>query len=92
MISILYMTKRTTQYNFEDIGVIQKKLIGLLILLFFFNDPLYYFLGLSPNVFICAIRTLMQASFVAILLHFWVYLMDTISQEDMIRENPMRFS
>lgn len=87
----LYYVKRLLQFSFTDIGIIQKKLLYLLILLFFFNEPFYVLFGLSNNRAINVFNTLIQSSFLAMLLHFWTYLIDTISQDEVIRLNPIKF-
>lgn len=88
---LVYFILRIKQYNFFDIGIIQKKLLLLVIFLILFNEPLYFFNALVPHKMLGIINTVIQATFIAMLLHFWAYLIDTISEEDVIRENPIKF-
>ena len=88
---LVFFARRVNQFNFADIGIIQKKLLILICLLILFNEPLYYYHALIPYKIMSFVNTIVQATFVAFLLHFWAYLIDTISEEDMIRESPVRF-
>lgn len=88
---IFFFVKRVSQFNITDVGIIQKKLLMVLLFLFLFNDPLFFFHALFPYKIVSIVNTVVQASFIALLLHFWSFLIDSISEEDMIRENPIRF-
>lgn len=91
VMAIIYIARRVTQFNFTDVGIIQKKVIILLVLLFLFNEPLLFFHALVPYKVISIFNSVVEATFIAMLLHFWSFMIDTISEEDMIRESPVKF-
>ena len=83
--------RKIKQFNFADIGIIQRKIINLLIFLILFNEPFYFFNAYVPFRIMNILNTVIQASFFAMILHFWTYVLDTLSEEDMIREDPIKF-
>jgi hypothetical protein len=91
VICLFYFVRRSCQFNFSDVGIIQKKLLILVVLLILFNEPLFYFHALFPFKIMTFVNTVIQSTFIAFLLHFWSYLIDTISEENLIRESPIRF-
>ena len=66
--------------NFSDLGVAQKKLLYLLFLLMFYTEPISaHFLHFYVTA---VISNLFYAAYVAFLLHFWLFLLDSIVSKD----------
>ena len=81
IVSLLILNK-LSKHRLNKMGIVQKKVVILLILLFLFNEPLLIF-GFLSNLRIYAIvQAIVQASFFGFLLHFWAYLLDTIVQNN----------
>lgn len=63
----------------------------MICFLILFNEPFYFFHALIPYKIVSIMNTVIQATFISLLLHFWSFLIDTISEEDVIRESPIKF-
>lgn len=84
--------RKLKQFRLSDIGIIQGKVIYLIIFLILFNEPLYYFNAYIPYKMLNYVNTFIQATFLAMILHFWSYVLDTLTEQQMIREDPIWFS
>lgn len=88
---MIFYIRRICQYNFSDSGIVQKQLIALLVLLLMFNEPFYFSYALSGYKMMSTINTGVQASFVAMLLYFWLFIIDASSKQDQITESASKF-
>lgn len=87
----MFFLLKIKQFSFSDIGIIQRKVINLIIFLILFNEPFYYFNAYVPFKTMNVLNTIIQVFFFIMILHFWTYVLDTLSEEEMIREDPIKF-
>ena len=58
-------------------GLLQKKVLLLLFLLLVFNEPFYGISAVTGLKFYSVAQALLEATFLAFLLHFWAFLLDS---------------
>jgi hypothetical protein len=92
-ISIVVFCKFNRQlalFDRSDLGIIQKWLQSLLLLLVFFNDPLCLFSHSIPWLYRLQ-QSLLESAFLALLMFFWLMFVHSISISTMLAISPTNF-
>lgn len=82
--------ERLTPYERSDLGIIQKWIQSLLIMLVFFNDPLCALQGYIPTIYSIQ-QTFFESLFIAMLLFFWLLFVHSISVSTLVAISPTGF-
>eukprot|EP00347_Sterkiella_histriomuscorum_P006317 403353220 len=88
--TILYY-KSISHFQMEDLGLIQKWVFVLLVQLLFFDDPFYSMRSLFPYNSYSIIYSFSQATFLAMILFFWLVVVHSISSNEIINIDEKRF-
>ncbi len=86
----LLVGNRLRKQTCIEMGLVQKKVLILLGLLFLFNEPLVGIDWVTKLKFYHVVQSSFQATYFAFLLHFWAYVLDTIVAND-VRAEPIKF-
>lgn len=71
--------KQIRTYQSEDLGLIQKWIMLLLVLLVCFNEPLSGIRNLFPYKIYYVLQALTQSTFISMILFFWLVIVHSIS-------------
>jgi hypothetical protein len=76
---------KLNEYNIEDLGWVQKWIQGLSFLLILFNDPFCVFDNGTESMFWYElVQSVLESSFIAALMFFWLLLIHSIASQDNI--------
>jgi len=90
-IAVFLYYLRAANVKCRELGLIQVKVLALLMLLIIYNEPLSFISSVTHMKFYAAVQSALSATFFAFLLHFWAYLIDSIFLMDNSRNEVIRF-
>jgi hypothetical protein len=71
--------------------VVQNQILLILSLLLFFNEPFYFEYVMKPIPIMSYFNSFVQASLLASILYFWLYILETMLQQEMVSEPTFKF-
>lgn len=87
----IYFFKRVCQYNYNDLGVVHTQIAAILVLAIFFNEPFYIFYRSENYLFAEIFNCLCQASLFSLLVYFSLFVIDSLTIQDIMRESACKF-
>jgi len=90
IISFTFTLLRIRKTNLKELGIVQVKVLVLVLLLIIFNEPFYNVRVIRHWKFYSVMQTGLEATYLGFLLHFWAFLLDTLVANN-VRSEPMRF-
>lgn len=91
-LAVLYVYwKQIRNFQPNDLGFIQKWITILLIELIFFNEPLMFLKSILPFNLYPLLTAGVQATFIAMLLFFWLVVTHSISESEVVSIDERRF-
>jgi hypothetical protein len=90
-LELYFYWKQIRNFQNDDLGFIQKWIMILLIELIFFNEPLQALKSLLPFNLYPLLNSAVQATFISMILFFWLVITHSISETDIVSIDERRF-
>ena len=82
---------QVNNYQVDDLGLIQRWIVALLVMLFLFNEPFSAVKSAFPFKTYQLIFAVSQATFISMILFFWLIIIHSISSNEVINIDEKRF-
>ncbi|CAI2364915.1 unnamed protein product [Moneuplotes crassus] len=87
----IYFFRRISQYSYSDLGVVQTQIVAIILLCLFFNEPLFFFYRVQGYPIVEIFNSLCQASLISLLMYFTMFLLDSLTIQQIFRESACKF-